>query len=67
MGILHFARKVGNERLTNACRRAHRFGLFGYPHIENILHRKLDMLPDEEENTNPVPQHANIRGNNYYQ
>lgn len=67
MGILHFARKVGNERLTNACRRAHRFGLFGYPHIENILHRKLDMLPEEEENTAPVPHHANIRGNHYYQ
>ena len=67
MGIMHFARKVGNERLTNACRRAHRFGLYGYPQIENILHRKLDMQPDEEENTNPVPQHANIRGNDYYQ
>lgn len=67
MGILHFARKVGNDRLTNACRRAHRFGLYGYPQIENILNRKLDMIPDEEENTNPVPQHANIRGNDYYQ
>ena len=66
MGILHFARKVGNERLTNACRRAHRFGLYGYPQIENILNRKLDMQPEEEENTNPVPQHANIRGNDYY-
>ena len=67
MGILHFARKVGNERLANACRRAHRCGLFGYPHIENILHRKLDMLPEEEENTAPVPHHPNIRGNHYYQ
>lgn len=67
MGILHFARKVGNQRLTNACRRAQRFGLFGYPHIENILHRKLDMLPEEEENNTLVPHHANIRGNHYYQ
>lgn len=67
MGILHFARKVGKERLINACRRAHRFGLYGYVQIENILTRKLDMVPDEDENTNPVPEHPNIRGNNYYQ
>lgn len=68
MGILSFARKVGNERLINACRRACSFGLYGYPQIENILQRKLDLVVEEEEKNNPlIPPHPNIRGSNYYQ
>lgn len=68
MGILSFARKVGSDRLINACRRAHRFGLYGYPQIENILYRKLDLVVEEKEENHPViPEHTNIRGSNYYQ
>jgi len=67
MGILNFGRKVGNERLINACRRAERFQLYGYPQIENILQRKLDLVKDDEENNPLIPPHPNIRGSNYYQ
>lgn len=68
MGILSFARKVGSERLINACRRAENFGLYGYPQIENILNRKLDLVVEEKEENNPnIPMHPNIRGSNYYQ
>lgn len=68
MGILSFARKVGHERLINACRRAESFGLYGYPQIENILNRKLDLIKEDKEENNPnVPLHKNIRGSNYYQ
>jgi len=67
MGILNFARKVGNDRLINACRRANSFGLYGYPQIENILQRKLDMIIEEEECNAAIALHNNIRGSNYYQ
>lgn len=67
MGILNFARKVGNDRLTKACRRAEHFGQYGYPYIVNILNRKLDLLIEEQESSSPeVPPHNNIRGSNYY-
>ncbi len=36
-GILSFARRVGNTRLTNACRWATSYGLYNYPIIERIL------------------------------
>lgn len=68
LGILNFARKVGHERLTKACRRAEHFGQYGYPHIENILNRKLDLIDEEPENNIlEIPLHINIRGSNYYQ
>ena len=66
MGILNFARKVGNDRLIRACRRAHDYGLYGYPQIENILQRKLDLVVEEDETNLFVPDHTNIRGSNYY-
>jgi len=68
MGILHFARKVGNERLINACRRGISFGLYGYPQLENILQRKLDFVKDDDKEKNVhIPPHPNIRGSSYYQ
>jgi transposase len=67
-GILSLARKVGNQRLTMACRRAHSYGVYNYPIIVQILEKKLDALTDEEQqDALPMPQHHNIRGNDYYQ
>jgi len=65
-GILNFARKVGNERLIDACRWADSFGQYSYRAIEEILYKHLDKLQPEVETPN-IPLHDNIRGKEYYQ
>jgi transposase len=68
-GILNFEKKVGRERLINACRRGLDFGMYSYKAIEKILHTGLDKdyerIQEEEEST--MPTHDNIRGESYYQ
>ena len=66
MGILSFAKRVGNARLINACKRAHEIGFYNYKIIEDILRKNLDRC-EEEAQSSPMPAHDNIRGGNYYQ
>lgn len=66
MGVLSFSKKVGNERLINACKRALDHKIYNYKIIQNILERGLDMITDEEQSTAYLPEHNNIRGKNYY-
>lgn len=66
-GILSLKRKVGGDRLRNACRRAHSFGVYNYPIIVQILDKKLDHYTEDETAVAPMPQHHNIRGEDYYQ
>jgi transposase len=65
MGILSFAKRVGNERLINACRRGHQYGAFNYKTIETILQKNLDQY-DADDEIPPMPAHDNIRGEEYY-
>ncbi len=69
-GILQLHRRVGAERLINACRRAQGFGIFNYPIIVQILEKKLDALTVEEQmqqqESIEMPNHRNIRGSTYY-
>ncbi len=66
-GILSMLRKVGSERLAGACRRAHSYGVYNYPIILQILEKNLDKLDsDEQDQAQAMPQHYNIRGNEYY-
>ncbi|WP_438268971.1 IS21 family transposase [Pedobacter polysacchareus] len=65
-GILSFARRVGPERLANACRWADNLGQYNYPVIEEILRKQLDQLQPEGEQV-AIPSHKNIRGKEYYQ
>ena len=65
-GILSLQRKVGTERLINACRRAHSYGVYNYPIIVQILDKRLDRL-SEDDAMPAMPQHHNIRGGQYYQ
>jgi len=67
-GILSLARKVGNERLTGACRRADSYAVYNYPILVEILAKKLDAF-DEFPSTLQefMPEHINIRGSEYYQ
>lgn len=64
-GILSFARRVGHKRLTDACVRGHECGIYHYHAIENILHRGLDKIPQQDTEL-PMPEHQNIRGTGYY-
>jgi transposase len=69
VGILGFAKKVGNDRLTKACQRALGYGIHNYKTIQNILEKGLDS-DDEKQNGQDelnMPEHENIRGENYYQ
>ena len=64
-GILSFARRVGHQRLTDACRRGHECGLYNFKAIENILHRGLDRIESDDQESK-MPEHDNIRGFTYY-
>ncbi len=65
-GILSYARKVGNERLIKACRRAHEYGLYNFRIIENILTHGLDRHDDDLSPTQMLDQES-IRGKSYYE
>lgn len=61
-GILAIEKRVGRERLVNACVRAGHIGHYGYKVIENIINRGIDQL--EFEDTQLVmPEHDNVRNN----
>ncbi len=67
VGVLSFSKKVGNERLSNACKRALEHQVYNYRIIQNILERGLDKLSEEPaEQQAELPIHQNIRGNKYY-
>jgi transposase len=67
VGILGFAKKVGNERLVKACQRALDYGVYNYKIIQTILEKGLDKNPEDETEQLEMPLHENIRGENYYQ
>jgi transposase len=67
IGILQLTKRVGNERLINACRRALEYGVCNYKMVQNILERGLDHYPASEPSSDTtLPQLPNIRGNQYY-
>lgn len=67
-GILNLHRKVGKERLSQACQRALGYQTYTYPIIVSILEKQLDRHAAVEiEGPDGMPEHDNIRGNEYYQ
>lgn len=70
LGVLNLGAKVGAERITKACKRAHNYQSYSYWTIEDILTKKLDEIDPEteqlEENRH-TPEHRNIRGSKYYE
>jgi len=64
MGILSLARKYDRQRLDKACKRAISFELYTYKGIRNILEKKMEDY--QLDTLQPMPSHANIRGNEYY-
>ena len=66
LGILSFEKKVGKQRLINACKRALDYRIYNYKTIQNILENNLDRIDLESETDLELPQHENIRGKNYF-
>jgi transposase len=66
LGILGLGKRYTNKRLEAACRRALPAGIRSYKGIHNILKNKLDQLEADDPPTAPLPAHANIRGEGYY-
>jgi len=66
LGILSFEKKVGKQRLINACKRELDYKIYSYKAIHNILENKLDQIDSEPEFDLQLPQHQTIRGKNYY-
>ncbi len=66
LGVLSFAKRVGNDRLIKACQRALGYGIYNYKTIQKILEKGLDKHCEEEEEQLKMPEHNNIRGRNYY-
>jgi transposase len=66
IGILSYERKVGRDRLINACKRALEYQQYSYSIVRNILERGLDLIEEEEVEEVPDVIHENIRGKQYY-
>jgi transposase len=66
LGILIFAKKVGNDRLIKACQRALDYGSYNYRTIKRILDNGLDKENIDENEQLKMPAHDNIRGKDYY-
>lgn len=67
-GILSFAARAGYDRLNNACKRALQYEDYSYHTIRVILEKGFDRdIPDQDETLPMIPEHPNIRGNQYYQ
>ncbi len=66
MGIISLGKKYTAERVNNACRRALSFHAVSYKRVKNILENNLDMVEDEASLFETLPEHSNIRGEQYY-
>jgi len=66
MGVLSYEKKVGKQRLINACKRALEYNLYNYRIIQKILENGLDTIIEESDRDQLLPEHLNIRGKNYY-
>jgi len=67
-GVLNFAKRVGHTRLINACKRADSYGIYNYGIIDQILRSKADAIAFEDETPAiEMPDHENIRGQDYYE
>lgn len=66
LGVLGLAKKVGNDRLIKACRRALEYGISNYKTVQGILEKGLDKDDKKPDQYPDLPGHENIRGGNYY-
>jgi len=65
LGILNLVKKYGETRLNKACRRTLYYGHYSCKGVRNILKNGLEDI-QEETLFDTLPDHENIRGNQYY-
>ena len=66
LGVLGLAKRYTPERLEAACLRANAAGIRAYRGVQNILDNGLDQIALDPEPRPPLPAHANIRSEGYY-
>lgn len=67
LGLMRLTRTVGRERMEGACTRALAIGAHRYRSVASILEKGLDRQPLVPAQTElPLPNHANVRGPDYY-
>ena len=66
LGIMRLGKKVGDERLDVACRRALDLGAHSYRCVRNILERGQEHAPMSVAQPRVECQHENLRGATYY-
>jgi transposase len=66
LGIMRLGKKVGDERLDAACRRALTIGGHSYRCVRNILERGQEHAPIIVAESRVECQHENLRGATYY-
>lgn len=62
-GVLALAKKVGNDRVNQACKRAMSFHSFSYMTVKNILDKGIENLEQEQvsnQESSHIPDHPNI-------
>ena len=66
LGIMRLGKKVGDERLDAACRRALDIGGHSYRCVRNILEHGQEHAPMTVAEPRIAYQHENLRGADYY-
>lgn len=67
LGMLSLSRRYGNARLEAACERALALGTLRYRHVRDLLANNRDLIDHEAACEWTSPEHANLRGPDYYQ
>ena len=67
LGILGLGKRYTAARLEAACHRALPAGIRSYKGVHNILENHLDQVLFDEPRPATFAEHANIRGETYYQ
>jgi transposase len=67
LGLLALAKRYGDTRLEAACTLALQLGTCKYSHIRDILQNRRDLLQTSTTPEWVAPEHAHVRGANYYQ
>ena len=68
LGLMRLARAVDRDRMEAACTRALAVGAHSYRSVASILNKGLDRQPvtPNAQTELALPQHANVRGADYY-
>jgi transposase len=68
LGLMRLTRNFGRSRMEAACTRALAIGTYRYRSVASILDKGLDRQPltPPAQAELALPEHANVRGPNYY-